>query len=406
MLLSACLLTLCAAVPADDPVQIESAHYDLVWDGARADAADASKMLEAAFRELGVFFSAQPKDRLRVLVMRDEGARREAAWDDGTAVPAHNRAAWFSEQTRSAYVARGAGPQSDRAALLYAACIQFHSLAKAKNLDAARAWQASGIALDFARSPWDGARLSAFEAPRVEAVDLVERALLALGTDGAQLAALDSAEAGDVSLHWAVAALCLHGGDRTYRSVFQRHAVGDSGSKVGSADFLRALGPKAKLVKDLRAFLPRTRTPFEPFGDWEDRGAGGIVARPRAGNAVHCVLREGCERLTARIAPLPRTGARAGFVAGWGSTEDCALLDVEAPEVIVRVTRLGRAVATRRLPIPGDAGRERTVELSRAGSQYVLVVDGVRFAELELPSGRMGFFASGADVAFRDVTWR
>ena len=92
-----------------------------------------------------------------------------------------------------------------------------------------------------------------------------------------------------------------------------------------------------------------------------------------------------------------------GFVAGWFGPEDHARIDIEAPEVLVHVLRLGKVTSTQRLPIPGDAQRERRIELERAGNQYVLTVDGTKHAELELPSGRMGFFVSGTDVAFRDV---
>ncbi|MCY2960093.1 MAG: hypothetical protein NTY35_08000 [Planctomycetota bacterium] len=343
---------------------------------------------------------------MRVRVFPNETARHEGAWSDGISIPAQSRFASFSEETRTAYVARLEGPQATRSALLYAACLQFHSLSRPKNLDIGRTWHAWGIALDFSRSTWDGEKLAAFAQPRVESVDLPGKALLAMGNGDPDLSKLVASDAVDPALTWGLAAMCLHGSQAAYRTAFHRYALGETGTKLGTEDFLRTLGPAKKLSKDLRAFLLSAQVPFETVGDWEDRGSAGIVGHDAGTKVGFCVLRAGVERLTARVSELPKVGGRMGFVAGWAGPEDCAQIDIEAPEVLIRVTRLGKAVSQSRLPIPGDAHRERTIALERVGSQYTLTVDGTRFTELELPSGRMGFFVVGTDVAFRDVTWR
>jgi hypothetical protein len=406
MFLAALLLTTLADPGAGDPVRVATEHYEIEWEGTPAEAEEARRLLESAYDELATFFAAAPKDRLRVRVFRDEKARLEGAWSDGVTIPAQSRHASFSDATRTAYVAKLAEGAATRAGLLYAACLQFHSLAKSKNLDVGRTWHAWGIALDFSRSTWDGEKLVAFAQPRVEPVDLAGLAQLAMGPGDVDLRKLAVADAVEPALTWGLAAMCLHGGHDPYRAAFQRYALGDTGTKLGTEDFLRSLGPQEKIVKDLRAFLVASHTPFEALGDWEDRGAAGIVGHGQAGEQAFCVLRAGTERLAARASKLPRVGGRMGFVAGWFGPEDHARIDIEAPEVLVYVLRLGKVTSTQRLPIPGDAQRERRIELERAGSQYVLTVDGAKFAELELPSGRMGFFVSGTDVAFRDVTWR
>lgn len=74
--------------------------------------------------------------------------------------------------------------------------------------------------------------------------------------------------------------------------------------------------------------------------------------------------------------------------------------------MLINVTRLGKVVNSMRLPIPGNANRDRRIELARQGNQYVLTVDDVVHGPFELPSGRMGFFVAGTDATFRDVTWR
>ncbi len=406
MFLAATLLTLFAATPAGDPIHLQTEHYELEWEGTQAEAEETGRLLERAFDELAKFFGARPKDPLRMRVFRDEKARHEGAWGDGITIPVQSRYASFSEETRTAYVARLDAPQLTRGSVLYAACLQFHSLAKSKNLDVGRTWYAWGIALDFSRSTWDGETLVPFAQPRVELVDLPGKALAAIGDGAPDLAKLSVVEGVDPALTWSVAALCLHGPDKTYRAGFRRYALGDTGTKLDTADFLRSLGPAKKLGQDLRAFVASAQVPFEAFGDWEDRGAGGIVGHGQSARESFCVLRNGVGRLSARASKLPKSGGRMGFVAGWFGPDDYVRIDIEAPEVFVHVLRLGKVVTTMRLPIPGDALRERTIELERAGNQYTLIVDGTRHEGLDLPSGRMGFYVVGVDVAFRDVTWR
>lgn len=406
MFLAALLLATHPGPCAGDPVHVATEHYEIEWEGTQAEADEARRLLECAYDELATFFAATPKDRLRVRVFRDEKARLEGAWSDGITIPAQSRHASFSEATRTAYVAKLDGAPATRAGLLYAACLQFHSLSKSQNLDIGRTWHAWGIALDFSRSTWDGEKLVAFAQPRVEPVDLPGLALLAMGPGDVDLRKLAVADVVEPALTWGLAAMCLHGGHEPYRAAFRRYALGDTGTKLGTDDFLRALGAQKKVVKDLRTFLVASQTPFEAVGDWEDRGGAGIVGHGPAGEVAFCVLRAGTERLAARASKLPRVGGRMGFVAGWFGPEDHARIDIEAPEVLVHVLRLGKVTSTQRLPIPGDAQRERRIELERAGNQYVLTVDGTRHAEIELPSGRMGFFVAGTDVAFRDVAWR
>ena len=389
------------------PVHQSSARYELEWHGTPAEAADVGRLLEAAFDDLRAFFEAAPKDRLRVRVFRDETARREGAWTDGTTIGAQNVHAAFSEETRTAYVARQPSSAATRQVILYAACLQFHALSKAKNLDAARTWQAWGIALDFARHTWDGSDLRTFVTPLVEPVDLPRRALDVLGDGAPRLAQMAAVGAeGDPSLSWGIVATCLHGLGGKYRDAFRKYALGRTGTKLGTSDFLRTLGPNDRVLADLRAHLAVAGTPFEAFGDWDDRGAAGLVASPASGESVYCVLRPGATRLSATASALPRTGARLGVVVGWGDPDDCAEIDIEAPEILVRVRSHGRPTSTSRHPMRGDAGRERHVEVTRSGSQYVLRIDGAVSFEGELPSGRMGFFAFGAPAAFRRVEWR
>ncbi len=408
----ACVVTiatpLLAAGPpcAADPIRVVTAYYELEWEGAREDAEESSRILERANDELATFFGWRPKDRMRVRVFRDEIARVEGAWNDGITMPSQSRHASFSEVTRTAYVARLGTVPATRSALLYAACLQFHALGKAKNLDIGRTWQAWRIALDFARSTWDGTKLRAFASPLVDEVDVPGRALAELGDGQPVLAKFADSGTVEPELAWGVVAMCLHGGDGSYRETFRRYALGDTGTKLGSADFLRTLGPNKRVVADLRTYLEKVQVPSEVIGDWEDHGDAGILGRAKPGERSFCVLRKGNERLSAVATPLPRLAARMGFVAGWGSEDDCATIDIEAPEVIVRISHRGRPSSTFRLPIPGDAQRSRRIGLERVGNQYALTVDDTRFAELELPSGRMGFFVVGAEVAFREVSWR
>jgi len=266
MFLAPTLFALFAAPIAGEPIQVTTEHYELEWEGTRSEADEAARLLETSFDELAVFFAAQPTDRMRVRVFRDEKMRIEGAWGDGISVPVQSRYASFSEETRTAYVARSDVPPATRATLLYAACLQFHSLSRSKNLDIGRTWYAWGIALDYSRSTWDGEKLVAFAQPRVELVNLPGRALVTIGDGVPDLAQLGSFHAADPTLSWAVAALCIHGSDRNYRSAFRRNALGETGTKLASANFLRSLGPAKKLAQDAREFVLAMQTPFEALG--------------------------------------------------------------------------------------------------------------------------------------------
>ena len=148
---TALLLMAGLLVQAPASVRVETAHYALDWEGARAEAEDAGRMLEQGWAELGVFFGAKPDERakLRVKLLHDEDARLRTAWNDGALVPAQCRFASFSDLTRTAYVARMNSAWATRNALLYAACLQYHSLCKPKNLDITRTWYGAGIAQAF-----------------------------------------------------------------------------------------------------------------------------------------------------------------------------------------------------------------------------------------------------------------
>lgn len=406
MMLVACLLAISAGGGLDQPVRLTNPRYELEWHGSRVEAEEALRVLDAAYSELSRFFAAHPKDPLRVRVFRDEKSRIEGAWNDGATVPAQSKYASFSEVTRTAYVAKLEGVQATRSALLYGACMQFHSLANSKNIDVGRTWQGAGIALDFSRSTWNGRSLDPFAMPRVEPVDLPGKALRALSTIDAELPGQDGVQALDPALTWGVVAMCLHGHKTAYREAFKRYALGETGSKIATQDFLRSLGAPRKVIADLGEFLGKVQTPFEATGDWEDRGTSGLLGHGESTTFSYCVLREGVGHLGARMSALPKGTGRAGFVAGWYGPDDYARIDIEAPNIIVQVQRLGHTVETMRLALAGDASREHRIELDRAGSQYVLTVDGTKIAELELPSGRMGFFVNAADVSFRDVAWR
>lgn len=405
MLLASLLLAASPSVAVSDPIRIADARFELEWHGTRAEANEAFRVLDAAHAELARFFEGAPREALRVRVFRDEKSRVEAVWSDRAMLPAHNRNAWFSEQTRVSYVARLDGPCATRTNLLYATCLQFHSLVKSKNIDVQRTWHAQGIAHDFARHTWDGRTLRTFTQPRVEPVDMPGRARDALMRVDNDLAKLAAGDYDDPVLMWGIASMCMHGPQRAYRDTFARYALGEKGSKLGTVDFVRMLGDGKRVSEDLHEFLESRRAPFEILGDWSDRGADDLLASPGAGVA-YAVLHQGVARLSARVSALPKSGARVGFVLGWTAPNDCCEIEIEAPEALIRITRDGDVVRQTRLAVPGDACRERTIAIERVGGAYVLTIDGARHEGLELPGGRMGLYAGGADVHFRDLSWR
>ncbi len=406
MLLAASLLLLCATFAPGDPVRVSSAHYDIEWSGTQAEADDAARLADRAFDELVIFFGGKPTERLKVRVFADEEARVAAAWNDGVTIPVQHRYASFAERTRTAYVARVHGHGATRTRLLYALCLQFHSLAKAKNIDAQRTWSGLGIAQDFGRSTWDGRKLVAFATPRVEAVELPKPALDALVETTLDLRQLEAVGGVEPALMWGVAALCLHGPERSYRKAFEKYALGTTGSKMSTEDFLRTLGPAKEFANDLYEYLVAAQVPFQAYGDWRDDGAEGLVGSIESPLIGYCVLRESATRLSARASALPKQGGRLGFVAGWSSRDDCVQIDIEAPEINLYITRAGEVTRSWRLAIPGDASRERRIVLEKVDGQYVLSVDDSKYPNLDLPDGRMGFLVGGATVNFRDVEWR
>lgn len=402
--LFACLATIASPPQSPAPLRIVSERYELRYDGSQDDAEETSRILECAHAELAKFFGWRPKERMRFCVFRDEKTRVEGAWAEGVTVPSYNRQALFSEKTRTAYVARLDTAQSSRSALLYAACLQFHSLGKSKNLDVGGTWQAWGIAMDFGRSTWNGVKLTAFATPLVDPFDMPQRALAELG-DGRPILTRAAMEAEvDPNLAWGLVAMCLHGGDNVYRDKFRRYALGDTGTKLNTVDFVRTLGRNEKVVADLRKYLEKTQIPFESIGDWEDRGEAELMCHGQTSDRAFALLPEGRTSLSATLTPPTQVGGRFGFVAGWGSEDNCSTIEFEPPDVLVRITRIGDPSTTTRLPI-GDK-RWYRIALERTVDRHVLTVDGTRFEDLQLPSGRMGFFATGTEVSFREVAWR
>jgi hypothetical protein len=344
--------------------------------------------------------------RLAFRVFATREACLDAALRDGTAMPPKKEPAWFSPKNGTAYLYKKPGDWYARYIVLYAACMQFHGLAKPKNQDLDE-WYVHGIAESFAVHTFDGVRLELAASPLLSNVDHAARAMEKLGGRLQGLDPFTDERLEDGSVRWAVVRFATSAAGGKHRARFEKLALGATGSKVSGYDFMRSLGREKEIAEEFTAWLHAAQAPLEIVTlDWEAFQDGRIVGRsPEASQSV-CLAKSPFRSLEATVeTPEDPAGATPGILFAWRDERNYSVAKLRPPVLFVEHVIDGRQHAADSKPMrtPGTSHR---VKATSDGASVVLEVDDATFAPMEVPAGRLGLVSIGGTSTFRSVVCR
>jgi hypothetical protein len=408
--LSAISLLVLLGSQSPSTVRVETNRYDLRVEGTAEEAATYGRILEAAWPTFRDFFHAEPPlregKRLAFRVFATREACLEAAMRDGTAIPPKKEPAWFSPKTGTTYLYKKPGDWYARYIVLYAACVQFHGLAKPKNQDLDE-WYVHGIAESFAVHAFDGVRLELATSPPVSNVDHAARAMQELGGSLQSLDPLTDERLEDPSVRWAVVRFATSAAGGKHRPRFEKLALGSTGSKVSGYDFMRSLGREKEIAEEFTAWLHAAQAPLEIVTlDWEAFQDGRIVGRSSAEEQAVCLAKPRFRSLEATVeTPEDPAAATPGILFAYRDARNYAVAKPRPPVLFVEHVIDGRQHAVDSRPMK-TAGASHRLKIACDGTSAVIEVDEATFAPIEVPAGRLGLVSIGGASTFRSVVCR
>jgi hypothetical protein len=383
-------------------------HYRVRDQGSEAEAETFGEILEQCWPAFREFFKAQPAlhegERLTVRVFATRDEYKLGVAQDHADLPQRADPAWYCGKTQTAYMYRLPAEYNTRAVLIYVACLQFHGVAKFKNLDLDWAWYLHGLGQSFGVHAWDGKKLELAWRPRICLTDYPARALARLG--GAKSTADPWAEDTivDPDVRWCAVRFALTGANGKYRAQFERFALGYNGSKMSGEDFARALGRRANVTKEFREWLLAEQMPLEvAIGDWEELDDGRIVGRAGADSVAVCCAKDGAQSLEAVLENVSDLHSTAGVVLSFASVDDYVIGRIVPPLIRVEWIAKGRSVSSCVLSFGRGDIENVLVKMRRDGHKVRMNVDGRELDAVEVPNGKMGLAAMGKPMTFRDV---
>ncbi len=406
-----CTLGFASRARADVHV-IASAHYQLHYEGARVDAEEASRVLEAAWPSFKAFFGAEPKlaseQKLTVRYYTSREAWAAGILRDGTKPPG-SAGGYYWPGTKTAHLYRQPTQYFTRALLIHEAAHQFHFLGRTRNKGPKAGWYTEGVAEYLSWHQWDGRKLVLGVIPGVSLKDYPAVALQELEAPGFDLAAAVGGNA-KVSrpLGWAI---------------FRFLATGKAGKPLpGFATFCRkmdqggqpfalfkkAFGRPAKLFPRFLSWLREHQSPWaQVFNQWEQIGPQAF--RGHAGVVSACRLKEPATTLGAVVElPARKRRWRAGLLLHWTSADDYTVALVTKGGWIAIDRRLqGRwqRLARDRWPA-SESSTSRALRATREGPKVAFFLDGRRIGAWALPGSALGLALDNGDLRFRDVDFR
>ncbi|MCU0724654.1 MAG: hypothetical protein MUE73_02525 [Planctomycetes bacterium] len=388
----------------------ETAHYRVEVEGDDALAAEAAKVLEAAWPEYAKFFGAEPKlgegEKLPVFIAatREGFAARLKA--DGIAPPASG--GYYHPGNRTAYLWRQPTIYYSRVLLLHEATHQFHYLARTGNRSLPAYWYVEGLAEYLGRHHWDGERLTLGALPVLSLEDYAARAkeeIEALETPfAAHLGKLDLSR----PLSYALVRFLLHSDGGSRREKFEKlMAKLDRGAASG--DLLwKALGPPKRVAAELADWLAEDQEPWVPLHiEWEGLGPDRI--RGMAPPSIVSLSRVKAEarRLTAAL-EVPAGGEwRGGLLLHHEGPGDYVTALAASDGALSLMQRSGdrwiRFYAGK-CPPPDTAGLLRFTA-TRVRGEVELVVAGETVGLFPFAGKGLGLAVQGCDLRFREIAW-
>jgi hypothetical protein len=397
---------------SDDAVlQRTTPHYHLFVQGSEARADAFAAILEQCWPVFRAYFKAEPflkeGERLTVRVYKSREDWERGALADHAAPPARAAPAWYCVRTETAYVHGIPSEYDTRAVLIYAACLQFHALAKFKNQDLDWAWYVHGIGESFGVHSWDGERLELARHPQICVTDYPGLALKALGGSGMGVDFWSDEMMRNPYVRWCVVRFAEFGMKGKYRAQFEKLALGYTGSKVSGEDFVRSLGQRKNVSREFRDWLLAEQFPFEvAHGDWEEYGDGRVEARAKPDSLALCCAKEHFQAVEAIVENVRDFGSTGAIVLSYADGENYVLGRIVPPLVMIEWMQKGRVVNTSQLSFGRMEIDNVLVKARRAGHRLFLNVDGKDLDSVEIPDGRLGFAALGKPVTFRQMRAR
>jgi hypothetical protein len=391
-------------------VHLETAHYDLRVDGREEEAASFGKILEAAWPTFREFFHGEPAlpsgERLAIRVFDSQEACLVGAMNDKADMPPKKFPAWFSPGNGKVYLYRTSGEWFTRYLVIYGACLQFHGLLKPKSRDLDE-WYTHGIAESFAVHTWDGEHLELAASPPIAAIDHPARALAALGGKRIGLDPFTDARLEDPSVRWAVVRFATAKAEGPYRRMFEKLALGATGSKVSGHDFMRSLGAEQAVSAEFSAWLLSAQMPLEIVDpDWEAFSDGRIVGRSAEGDLAMCAAKPELGSLRVSIDSSSDAGAGVpGVLLAFQDDRNYLLARIRLPIVFFEHVKSGRQAGVDSRPIERP-GPQTFVSVARRGDSFELEINGKAYDPFELSGGRIGLAAIGGRVTFRELKCR
>ena len=406
------ILALLLAFQASDRpvVRHPTEHYDLRIQGTEAEAERLGKLLELAWPKFAETFRVEPPrksgERLVIRLFDTAEACLGGAMDDHADMPPIKHPSWFSPGNGTVYLYRQRSDWFTRYLLIYGACLQFHGLAKPKNIDL-DAWYTHGLAESLAVHAFDGDRLELGTSPAIAWMDHPARAMAELGGKHLGLDPFTDRRIEDPSVRWAVVRFVSTGAEGRYRERFEKLALGFSGSKVSGQDLVRSLGGEKKIGAEFSVWLLANQMPFAVvWPDWEVLPDGRFLGSPATEQLALCVAKEEFDTVEAVVvAAKDGIAGVPAIVMSLQDENDYVQARIVPPIVFVEHVRSGRLYGIETLSL-GTPSPNLRVRVRTKDFRAELEIDSKTFPPIEVPRGRVGLAAIGGPVAFDGVKWR
>lgn len=385
-------------------------HYELRVQGTEAEAESLGKILELAWPKFAEVFRAapplEPGKRLVIRLFDTAEACLVGAMDDRADMPPIKHPSWFSPGNGTVYLYRHRNDWYTRYLLIYGACLQFHGLAKPKNIDL-DAWYTHGLAESLAVHAFDGERLELGTSPAISWMDHPARALAELGGKHLGLDPFTDQRLEVPSVRWSVVRFVLTGAEGRYRQRFEKLALGFSGSKVSGHDFMRTLGAEKRIGEEFSLWLLANQMPLEVvLPDWEVLPDGRILAKPETDGLALCKAKEEFDTIEVVVgAASDKIGGVPAIVMSLQDENDYVQARIVPPLVFVEHIRSGKQYGIETLSLEKPSPNMR-VRVRTKDHRAELEIDAKTYPPIEVPRGRVGLAAIGGPVVFDGVRWR
>lgn len=411
------LLALVASLPAaaDETAttthHIVSEHYDLYYEGTRAEAMDASAVLEAAYVGFKRYFRGTPRirrgEKLKVRFFADRARFARAIRADGTEPPQGGAGGYYWMPTRTAYLFRQPTRYFTRVLLVHEAAHQFHFLTRTRNMMPAGPWYAEGVAEYLSWHHWDGKQIRLAQIPVMSLKDYPRQALEILKRSDFDFEAFALGRLPPHrALTWAIYSF-LASGARDGRAVrgFTKFSRAMDGRQNPASSFISSFGKPERYRQFLIEWLEQNQCPWEQvFNEWEGQGQQRYLGHAEGVVSI-CRPRTNAKYFKAELVVPDERPWRAGVVLGFDSNADYAVAMVtNRRRFYVDRRNLGRWERLRRgrAPPPREDGTY-LFEIKRRGRNSHLFINGQDYGQFIVEGQAGGLALENCEVRFQKV---